>query len=106
MFTSDLIGKEVVGSEGWKIGKVTEVAIDREKWVITGLTVSLESNVAKEFNLKKTWGKSDFTIPIGHVQGVGDRIILRISKTEVFNIAQTEEKKSERSQIVKEAPLQ
>jgi sporulation protein YlmC with PRC-barrel domain len=93
MFTNDLIGKEVVGAEGWKIGKVKEIEIDRDKWAVTGLSVSLESNVAKEFNLNKMWGKSDFTIPIDRVQGVADRIVLRISKSQIFDMAKSETQK-------------
>jgi sporulation protein YlmC with PRC-barrel domain len=99
MFTSDLMDKEVVGAEGWRIGRVREIVIDKDKWAVTGLSVALESNVAKEFNLKKMWGRSDFTIPIGQVQGVGDRIVLKSSKTQVFEIAKTE---SERQQTAQE----
>jgi sporulation protein YlmC with PRC-barrel domain len=90
MYTSDLMNKEVVGAEGWKIGAVREILIDRDKWAITALSVTLESNVAKEFSLKKMWGRSSITIPIGHVQGVGDRIVLKISKTQVLETTKAE----------------
>jgi sporulation protein YlmC with PRC-barrel domain len=98
MFTSDLIEKEVVGAEGWRIGKVREIVIDKDKWAVTGLSVALESNVAKEFNLKKMWGRSDITIPISQVQGVGDRIVLKSSKTQIFEIAKTEAEKPQTTQ--------
>jgi sporulation protein YlmC with PRC-barrel domain len=104
MFTSDLIDKEVVGAEGWRIGKVREILIDKDKWTVTGLSVALESNVAKEFNLKKLWGRSDVTIPIGQVQGAGDRIVLKSSKTQIFEIAKTEAEKQHPTQDSGEAP--
>ncbi len=89
MYAKDLIGKEVLGAEGWKIGKVEEIVIDKDTWAITALSVDLESNIAKEFNLKKMWGKSTFTIPIGQVQGVADRVILKMSKSQIFELAKT-----------------
>ena len=52
MYVKDLMGKEVLGAEGWKIGKVKEILIDKERWAITALSLDLESNIAKEFNLK------------------------------------------------------
>ncbi len=87
MYTRDVIGKEVLGAEGWKIGKVEEIVIDKESWAVTALSVALESNIAKEFNVKKMWGKSAFTVPIGQVQGVADRIILKISKSQISDLA-------------------
>jgi sporulation protein YlmC with PRC-barrel domain len=98
MFTSDVIDKEVVGAEGWRIGKVREILIDKDKWAVTGLSVVLESNAAKEFNLKKMWGRSDLTIPISQVQGVGDRIVLKSSKAQVFEIAKSEAVKPQTTQ--------
>lgn len=89
MYSSDLIGKEVVGAEGWNIGKVRELVVDKERWTVTGLSVGLESNVAKAFNLKKMWGAGDLAIPVAHVQAAGDRIILKIPKSQIAEIAKT-----------------
>jgi sporulation protein YlmC with PRC-barrel domain len=89
MISKDLIGKEVVGAEGWKIGKVKDIMIDKDTWAVTSLSIDLESNIAKEFKLKKMWGKSDLTIPVGHVQGVADRIVLKTSKSQILEAAKT-----------------
>jgi sporulation protein YlmC with PRC-barrel domain len=35
------------------------------------------------------WGRSDITIPISQVQGVGDRIVLKSSKVQLFEIAKS-----------------
>lgn len=83
----DLIGKEVVGAEGWKLGRVREIMIDRDTWMVTALSMDLESNIAKEFKMKKMWGKSDLAIPVGHVQGVADRIVLKKSKSQILEPA-------------------
>ncbi|HYY91032.1 MAG TPA: hypothetical protein VE955_03515 [Candidatus Dormibacteraeota bacterium] len=51
------MGKEVLGAEGWKIGRVKEIPIDKDTLAITSLSLDLESSITKEFNLKKMWGK-------------------------------------------------
>jgi sporulation protein YlmC with PRC-barrel domain len=97
MIAKDLIGKEVVGAGGWKIGKVKEIMIDRDTWAVTALSIDLESNIAKEFNMKKMWGKSDLTIPVGQVQGIADRIVLNTSKSQILEAAKTGTQEQEKS---------
>jgi sporulation protein YlmC with PRC-barrel domain len=89
MITKDLIGKEVLAAEGAKIGKVKDIVIDKDSWTVTGLALDPESNIAKEFNLRRMWSKNDLTIPVANVQGVADRIILKISKLQLQETMKT-----------------
>ena len=97
MNAEDLIGLEVVGSTAWKIGKVKDLVIDTKTWQVTAVVVELEKNVAEEFKLKRRLSKTHIPLSISYVQAVGDRVILKSSKEEVFQQVAAEAQASEDS---------
>jgi sporulation protein YlmC with PRC-barrel domain len=84
MNAEDLIGLEVVGSNAWKIGKVKDLVIETKSWQVTAIVVELEKSVAEEFRLKRRLSKTHIPLNVSYVQAVGDRVILKSSKEEVF----------------------
>jgi sporulation protein YlmC with PRC-barrel domain len=80
---SSLKDKEVLGEKGRLIGKVKDGTVDDKTWQITSLEVELKGDVAKEFNLKKTFSSSSIPIDVQFVRGVGDKVMLKVSTEEV-----------------------
>lgn len=69
MKATDILGKKVIDKNGFEIGKVSDIDVDAEKWVIEGVYVS--SGILG----------SDLRIDINDVAKVGDYVILKIEKT-------------------------
>jgi sporulation protein YlmC with PRC-barrel domain len=101
MNAKDLFDMEVVGSNGWKIGKVKDLVIDPKIWQASALLIELEKSVASEFSLKHRLSRTQIPLSVNLVQGVGDRVVLKSSKEEVFQqvatAADTEVTKSEKT---------
>ena len=84
MNARELVGKEIIGTRGWRIGRVKNVVLDMETWEVTALEVSLAKNVTKEFGLKQVLRSMRLPIKVQEVQGVGDAAItLKISKAQL-----------------------
>jgi len=49
----ELFGKPVLGSEGHRMGKISNVVVDRNAWRVTQLEVKLDDDVAKEYGVKR-----------------------------------------------------
>ncbi|SRR5579872_2449957 len=81
---STLSGKEVIGLNGWKIGKVKECVFDTGTWQITHLDVGLKGDIAEELGLKQTFKTTHVLIDVRRVQGVGDAVILNTSKEDLL----------------------
>jgi sporulation protein YlmC with PRC-barrel domain len=80
------LDKEVVGTNGWKIGKSKELIIDNNNWSITHLEVELRSNIEAELGMPTApLSHNRLPIPISTVQGVGDVITLRTTKEEIVS---------------------
>ena len=89
MRSDDLLGKEVVGANGWKIGKAKDIVITEQpgtdRWLITYLDIELKGNIESEIGLMGgPLAHNRLPIPISHVQGVGDVITLNTTKEEVL----------------------
>lgn len=89
MLNSEIVGKEVIGANGFKIGKVRDVDFDEKSWKAISLEVQLEKEVAEEHNLKRQFKKTRVLINVGHVQAVGDRVILSGSKEDLLKLIAT-----------------
>lgn len=90
---------EVVGSTGWQIGKVKDLVVDTKTWQVASLDVQLEKNIAEEFNLKHRFSRTHIPLSIDHIQSVGDKIVLKSSKEEVFQqVAATVSKEEQEEQ--------
>ncbi len=101
MKTREMNGKEVIGTEGWKIGRVTDVVLDTGNWQVKALEVELARNVAEEFGIKKLLKSTQIQVKIEDVQGVGDAITLKISKAQLQTTL--EPKAAQKTELVKEA---
>ena len=89
MHGDELIDKEVVGANGWKIGKSKDIVVTEQpgadRWLITYLDVELKGNIEQEIGLiGGPLSRNRLPIPISHVQGVGDMITLKTTKEEVL----------------------
>jgi len=101
MNARELNGKEVIGTEGWKIGRVTDVILDTGSWQVKALDMELARNVAEEFGMKKLLKSTQIQVKVEDVQGVGDAITLKISKAQLQ--ATLEPKAVQKAELVKEA---
>ena len=91
MYTKELADKEVVGLDGWKIGKIRDTIFDPEGWKITSIEVELEGDVAEEFKMKKHFRSTHLPIDVSHVQAIGDTVTLKTNKEDLFKIGASSE---------------
>lgn len=84
MLSSEIAGKEVIASEGEKLGTVHNIKFDEKGWSILALGVQLEKDVANRFDLGHRFGKAEVMIDVKHVQAVGDKVILSGSSKELL----------------------
>lgn len=73
----------MIGEEGWRIGEVKDLEVDTSSWQVKALNVQLFPNVAEEFGMKKLLRGTVVPVGIDQVKGMGDTIILKISKTQL-----------------------
>jgi len=84
LYGRDILDKEVVGTNGWKIGKSKELILNQNGWSITHLEIELKSNIETELGMSTApLSHNRLPIPISTVQGVGDVITLRQTKEEI-----------------------
>jgi sporulation protein YlmC with PRC-barrel domain len=81
---SEIIGKEVIGSQGDKLGTVHDIQFDGKGWNVLAIGVRLEKDVADEYNLAHRFRKAEVLIDVKHIQAVGDRVILTGSRKELL----------------------
>jgi sporulation protein YlmC with PRC-barrel domain len=86
MLTSEIVGKEVIGANGFKIGKVRDTEFDEKSWKVNSLEVHLEKDVAEEHHLRHRFKKTRVLIHVDHIQAVGDRVILGGSKEDLLKL--------------------
>jgi len=89
MYGNELRDKDVVGLNGWKIGKSRDVMVNPMDWRITDLEIELRGNIENELGMDSIpLAHNRFPISITFVQGVADLITLKITKEElVANLA-------------------
>ena len=73
MKSNELIGKEVIDAGARIIGPVKALDIDVKKWTVTGIIV-------KTGYIRKT------CIPVGDIDKVGDKIILKVTIDKIQNV--------------------
>lgn len=85
-FTSDDIkGKEVVGLNGYKIGKSKDVVIGND-WRVTHLDVELKSNIEQELGMASMpLSHNHIRIDVSKVEGVADVITLKVTKEQMVD---------------------
>ncbi len=67
-----LIGKKVIGTDGYIIGEVTGAEIDPTIWHVHQLHVKLTDNASEELGFKKRFRSSKISMPTKMVRSVGD----------------------------------
>ena len=90
MLTNEIVGKEVIGSDGFKLGKITDTEFDGKTWRVNSLEVHLEKEVAEEHELRRRFRKTKVLIHVDHVQAVGEKVILKGSKEELLKLIASE----------------
>ena len=80
-----MLDKEVVGSDGWKIGKSKEIICDPSSWQIIQIELELNEKIADEIGESVPLQRYHVPLDISFVRGVGDVITLKASKEEVIS---------------------
>jgi sporulation protein YlmC with PRC-barrel domain len=71
----ELVGKEVITSDGRNIGEVVDLAIEPAGWKVRDLRVAIDKRIAEELGLQ-TRGKGVFQVRTASIKTVGDMIML------------------------------
>lgn len=86
MLTAEIAGKEVIGSEGDTLGKVSDTQFDEKTWRVLALEVHLEKEVAEEHLLRHRLRKTLVLVNVEHIQAVGDKVVLKGSKEDLLKL--------------------
>lgn len=90
MKVTDFLGRRVVDKRAMEIGKVTDVIIEAEEAIITGIIIS-----TGEFGLRKT----ELFVTPSEIEEVGDYVLLKVEKSEIKNVKESEEKEPEKTTL-------
>jgi sporulation protein YlmC with PRC-barrel domain len=99
MNAREIVGKEIIGEEGSKIGIVKDIVVDTTSWQVKAFEVQLAKNVAHEFGMKRIIGSTLVPLNVDVVKGVGDTIILKIPKKQIqsmIDVTRSEDAKPEK----------
>ena len=91
MLSSEIIGREVISSQGEKLGRVRDVQFDERGWSVLALGVELEKDVADRYDLKRRFRKTEVVIEVKQIQAVGDKVILTGSSKELLQLIKPSE---------------
>ena len=80
MESAKLIGKEVVGMRGWKIGTVAGINFEEATWKVVSVGARLFRRVAEEFRMKRVLLPTTIEVGVGSISAIGDRVILSVPK--------------------------
>ena len=87
MYTKDMLDKEVVALDGWKIGKSKELIFDNNTWQIINLEIELKGNIENELGWDSIpLSHNRLPIAVSQIQGMGDMITLKGTKQELVSI--------------------
>ena len=71
-----IIGLQVITLDAHILGDVKGARIDTKLWDIKYLNVKLSEKAADRLGMKKRFGSSTISIPVGLVQAVGELVTL------------------------------
>ncbi|HEY4822500.1 MAG TPA: PRC-barrel domain-containing protein [Candidatus Bathyarchaeia archaeon] len=83
MNAKEIFGKEVIGDQGSRIGKVRDLIFDVGTWQIRELEVDLVPDFAEELGLKRMLGSTPAVVKVDYIRGVSDTITLKISRPQL-----------------------
>jgi sporulation protein YlmC with PRC-barrel domain len=104
MYSRDFLDKEVVGLNGWKIGKSKEIICDINSWRITHIEVELTDKIENEIGETLPLQHNRVPIDISYVQGIGDVITLKTTKEEIIAVLSAYAK-SRQSEAPQKGPI-
>ena len=82
-FHSELRGMRVVGANGRSFGDVDDLDVDVESWRIASVIVRVSSTAVVDLGLEKPfWTHARLTIPVDHISGASDSLVLRTTLEE------------------------
>jgi sporulation protein YlmC with PRC-barrel domain len=80
------MGREVIGSQGEKLGVVHDLQFDEKGWMVLAIRVQLEKDIADQYNLGHRFKKTEVMIDVKHIQAVGDKVILSGSSKDLLQL--------------------
>jgi sporulation protein YlmC with PRC-barrel domain len=86
---AELVGKDVITSDGRNVGTVTDVSIDTQRMRVRDLRVAIDRRMAEELGLLKDGKGSQFLIKTEHIRGVGDHVMLQSTMRALAEMAAT-----------------
>src|ERR1700724_2044677 len=86
MFTNEILGKEVIGSNGFHLGTITDTDFDAITWKVNSIEVHLEKDIAEEYNVRQRLRKTKVLIHVDHVQAVGEKVILKGAREDLLKL--------------------
>lgn len=87
----DLVGLEVVGPRGWKLGKIENLTIDPASWQVKELDVKLEKEVAERLNMKRLLRSTILPVSTDRVTGIGNVVSINYTQEDVDNLLASKE---------------
>lgn len=88
MKSGDIIGKKVLGSEAQILGKIYEIEIDKDTWVVSDICVDLDKDVMEKMGFQKPrLGGIKVNIPVTEINAISDVVSLKKSAVELKGIA-------------------
>lgn len=97
MYSREFLDKDIVGSDGWKIGKSKEIICDVSTWQVTKIELELNEKIADEIGESIPLHRHHVPIDVSYVQGIGDVITLKVTKDEVIKTLSTYAKMTRQS---------
>ncbi|MGD0644544.1 MAG: PRC-barrel domain-containing protein [Candidatus Bathyarchaeia archaeon] len=80
----DMAGKEVIGKEARKLGRVCEIEFDTKGWKVTGFCLDVDQDAAVELGFSKSiLGSVKVLLPSSMIDAISDRVILNENINEV-----------------------
>lgn len=86
----ELVGKDVITSDGRNLGTVTDLAIDVGAWTVRDLRVAIDKRIAEELGMQTRRGGA--LIKTASVKSVGDLIMLNQTMKMLADMAATAKK--------------
>src|SRR5574342_748406 len=84
----ELVGRDVMTSDGRNLGTVSDLAVDTGKWAVRDLRVAMDKRIAEELGLlKQRLGGGQFLVRVEHIRSVGDLVMLNKTMKELANMA-------------------
>jgi sporulation protein YlmC with PRC-barrel domain len=86
VYQKQIIGKEVIGSDAWRVGIATGLMLDPSTWQVTSIQVEVDEGIVQELRAKGATKGTPIMIGVDKVAGVSDKMVLRINKDDLSKL--------------------